>query len=154
MQIGSITSYSVYSNAYLRSAILKNVKDEMSDEGAEVIAKQLDDATDKIVNQTEKQGNAPVQNLSSLPWASLMHQLNLTPTGDYTEDYNATIARLDELIKYTRNPDKLQDYLSLADQVSQVFVTPQTSGAINNSSSGSEQIAQLNRVMMLNMSLK
>lgn len=154
MQIGSITSYSVYSNAYLRSAILKNVKDEMSDEGAEVIAKQLDDATDKIVNQTEKQGNAPVQNLSSLPWASLMHQLNLTPTGDYTEDYNATIARLDELIKYTRNPDKLQDYLSLADQVSQVFVTPQTSGAINNSSSGTEQIAQLNRVMMLNMSLK
>lgn len=154
MQIGSITSYSVYSNAYLRSAILKNVKDEMSDEGAEVTSKQLDDATDKIVKQTENQGKAPAQNVSSLPWASLMYELNLTPTGDYTEDYNATIARLDELIKYTRNPDKLQDYLSLADQVSQVFVTPQTSGAINNSSSGSEQIAQLNRVMMLNMSLK
>ena len=75
---------------------------------------------------------------------------------NFTQDYNETITRLDELIKYTQNPNDLQRYLALADEVDEVFVAPLGSGASKTQSvmSGSEQIAQLNRVMMLNMGMK
>ena len=156
MQIGSISSYAVYAGYYAQNAKIKSVLQNDESESAKVALNQLEKTAEKVEkNSGVKDGKAST-GVSNLPWASLMYELGLTPTGDFTVDYNETISRLDELIKYTQNPNDLQRYLALADEVDDVFVAPLGSGASKTQSamSGSEQIAQLNRVMMLNMGMK
>jgi len=159
MQIDSISSFRIYSSWMSQSAKINNVKAISKDEGNDETA-LMQQQLDAVVETTEKvqqsKQSLSQKSVASLPWAHLMYELNLTPTGDYTKDYNATISRLDELIKYTQNPDKLQEYLSLADEVSIAFVQPQVSSTLKNNSSlsGTEQIAQLNKVMMLNLKAK
>ena len=158
MQIGSISSFRIYSSWTSQAAKINSAK-SITNQAEENETKAIEDRLDSLVEtvgNTQSSGKAPARDVSSLPWANLMYKLNLTPTGDYTKDYNTTISRLDELIKYTRNPDKLQEYLSIADEVSIVFVQPQVSSITQNTSSlsGTEQIAQLNKVMMLNLSAK
>ena len=156
--IDSISSYRIYSSWSSQSAKINSIKkiDGQADKKeTEAIEEQLNSAVDASERSRELVQASP-REVSSLPWANLMYKLNLTPTGDYKKDYNTTISRLDELIKYTRNPDKLQEYLSLADDVSIVFVQPHVSSMSQTTSvlSGTEQIAQLNKIMMLNLGAK
>ena len=159
MQIDSISSFRIYSAWTSQAAKINSAKSiigKADDDETKAIEKHLDSLVETVGNTQSPSNVTPAQDVSSLPWANLMFKLNLRPTGDYTTDYNATISRLDELIKYTRNPDKLQEYLSMADEVSVVFVQPQVSPTFQNTSSlsGTEQIAQLNKVMMLNLTAK
>ena len=159
MQIDSISSFRIYSSWTTQAAKIKNlneIKGKADDNETKAIEKQLEAAAEEAGNVQSTGQTNNVREVSSLPWANLMYKLNLRPTGDYTKDYHATISRLDELIKYTQNPDKLQEYLNMADEVSRAFVQPQVSSMTQNisSMSGSEQIAQLNRVIMVNMSAK
>ena len=159
MQIDSISSFRIYSSWTSQAAKIKNVKEingKADDDETKAIDKQLEAAAEQVGNAQSPNAVTQVREVSSLPWANLMYRLNLTPTGDYTKDYNATISRLDELIKYTQSPDKLQEYLNLADDVSKVFVQPQVSSISQNnySMSGTEQIAQLKKIMMLGFNAK
>lgn len=141
---------------YAQTARIKNILQGEETQKAEEALVQLEKTVEKVEKNTNSTSGKPAGGVSNLPWASLMYELGLTPTGDFTQDYNETITRLDELIKYTQNPNDLQRYLALADEVDDVFVAPLGSGASKTQSvmSGSEQIAQLNRVMMLNMGMK
>ena len=160
MQVNSISNFRIYSTWTSQAAKIKNAKslkeDDNADETTKALEKTLDETAEKAMIGQEPSQIGDAREVSSLPWANLMYRLNLTPTGDYTQDYNATIKRLDELIKYTQNSDKLQEYLNLADEVSYVFVQPHVSSFSKNLNemSGTEQIAQLNRIMLLNMSAK
>lgn len=156
VQIGSISSFSVYAGMYAQTAKIKNILQGEETQKAEEALVQLEKTVEKVEKNTNSTSGKPAGGVSNLAWASLMYELGLTPTGDFTQDYNETITRLDELIKYTQNPNDLQRYLALADEVDDVFVAPLGSGASKTQSvmSGSEQIAQLNRVMMLNMGMK
>ena len=157
MQVSAIIGSSVYPmwaiQAAERNVAIMSKKDE-EENGGKVSQEVVNAQIQNVANFNQPIAGAKVsESASSKTWAPLMHKLGLKPTGDYSKDYNTTISRLNELIKYTKSPDKLKEYLSLADQVNRVFVTPQTSGIANNSLSGSEQIAQLNKAMMLNIKM-
>lgn len=109
------------------------------------------------VKPEENQAQA-AQNANNVPWATLMNQVGLSPTGDLATDLGAFNNKISQMMASATTQQEKANLYQLAAEASIVFVQPESASQSNTSVqssslshliSGADIMARLNKLMMV-----
>lgn len=98
------------------------------------------------------------QNANNVPWATLMNQVGLSPTGDLATDLTAFNNKISQMMASATTQQEKANLYQLAAEASIVFVQPESvsqsnvsvqSSSLSHSISGADIMARLNKLMMV-----
>ena len=124
------------------------------------IAKQENEIND--LNETESLGEIAERvyatdksdtedtDVNSFPWAEIMYELGLIPSGDEDEDYNAIMQELDYRLQYAESEDDIHYYTWLQTETDEIFggYVPEDGNYLNDMFLGASQLATINFTML------
>ncbi len=106
--------------------------------------------TEESVVETTK-SDTDNTDVNDLPWADVMYQLGLTPTGDEEEDYNTIIEEIDYQLENAQSEYDVSYYTWLRSDVDEIFSGYNPVTADNNFENmfiGATQLAYVNFTML------
>lgn len=106
----------------------------------------------------EESQSSSAQNANNVPWATLMNQVGLSPTGDLATDLTAFNNKISQMMASATTQQEKANLYQLAAEASIVFVQPESasqsnisvqSSSLSHSISGADIMARLNKLMMV-----
>lgn len=107
-------------------------------------------ASNNVKGAQEKQQQAPTA-ASNVPWADLLNQVGLSPSGDLDTDYNAFTQQIYMMQISATSPQDKANVAQLQAQAQIVFIDNQSSSSSQSTPqvSGADIVAQLNKMLLM-----
>lgn len=111
-------------------------------------------SADKIILQSALNNMSSTQSNKSansdyIPFFDIMQSLDLSSSGNIDKDYTSTVNEIDYRISYANDDEEKQYYQELRDEVDTLYNQDSYNSAVANQFSGSTQLGDLNKLMLM-----